>query len=260
MYVTNCDDEENRKYESSSDLEANFAGYRFMGDIDWDSEGNNNEQLTSSELMRANEQGPFVPTSTDNEVYTFFNELDTQTQQPTRHDGIYYYPNQMEGYYFGQTETSEEIAMDCETDFIFQTNECQMTNNFGCTKSQCVAPATKEMKIPKKNWNVRDENTGKIRPPLLHEYLRKLLDDPNYSHVATYIDPQKGIFKFHDKDMAAKLWQEAKQRNCDSDMTYEKFARAIRHYYDKDIIQRYRAHFTFRFGPNSGFGTTWAAV
>ena len=69
---------------------------------------------------------------------------------------------------------------------------------------------------PPRNWMVRDAGTGKYRPPLLHEFLRELLDDPNFAHIAEYVDCHQGTFKFYDKDQAAKLWQEAKGRNCES--------------------------------------------
>lgn len=68
----------------------------------------------------------------------------------------------------------------------------------------------------RRDWMVRDTGTGKLRPPLLHEFLRQLLADSNFSHIAEYVDRHLGTFKFYDKDQAAKLWQEAKGRNCES--------------------------------------------
>lgn len=258
VYVKNCDFEENRSYETISDLEANFAGYSLMGCIDWESVDNATEWPVSSNSMRSNDQPPFVASSIDADVFGLFDMEVAPIEQQTNTEGLGFSRDSMNDYTFGETEATQTIPMNYQPDFIYKPMEYQYSY-YNSEIAPPVAPQNEE-KTCEKDWTVRDENTGKVRPPFLHEYLRKLLDDPNYSHVATYIDARKGIFKFHDKDMAAKLWQEAKQRNCDSDMTYEKFARAIRHYYDKDIIRRYRAHFTFCFGPNSGFGTTWSPV
>ncbi|CAF1658666.1 unnamed protein product, partial [Didymodactylos carnosus] len=66
-----------------------------------------------------------------------------------------------------------------------------------------------------------------------------------------------GIFKFHLPSKVAKLWQHVKGRHGGHEMTYDKLARAIRFYYKLDIIRPTAGQFTFRFGPNSGFGTVW---
>ncbi|CAF3333009.1 unnamed protein product [Rotaria socialis] len=101
-------------------------------------------------------------------------------------------------------------------------------------------------------WSILDPNSGRLRRPLLHEFLRQLLDNEKYSNIATYIDREQGIFKFHQKKVAAQLWQHAKGRNSDSVMTYEKLARAIRYYYSGGIIRPTPGRFTFRFGSSSG--------
>jgi hypothetical protein len=40
-------------------------------------------------------------------------------------------------------------------------------------------------------------------------------------------------------------------------MTYEKLARGIRYYYNSGIICQTPGRFTFRFGWQSGFNTSW---
>ena len=70
----------------------------------------------------------------------------------------------------------------------------------------------------REEWLIKSETDGKIRSPLLGEFLRMLLDNPKYSHVAQYTDRKKGIFKFLQRHEAAKLWQEAKGRNCETSM------------------------------------------
>ncbi len=64
-------------------------------------------------------------------------------------------------------------------------------------------------------WLIPSETDGKKRRPLLYEFLRLLLDNKNYSHIVEYVDRKKGIFKFHERNEAAKLWQQVKGRNSD---------------------------------------------
>ncbi|CAF3625284.1 unnamed protein product [Adineta steineri] len=103
-------------------------------------------------------------------------------------------------------------------------------------------------RIDRNEWFIVSKVDGKKRPPLLHEFLRRLLDNQRYSHVAQYVDRRKGIFKFHQREEAANLWQHVKARNSDSKMTYDKLARGIRYYYSGGIIRRTAGRFTFRFG------------
>lgn len=214
VYVSNCDLEEFQIYETTTDLETNFAGYGWMGHIDWESVDRTLEWPVSSNSMRSNEQPPFVASSIDADVFGLFDMDLGPIERQTNTAGLDYRRDSTNGFTFGETEATQTIPMNYQSDFVYKPAEC----HYSYYNSEIAAPVVRKdgEETSDKNWTVRDENTGKIRPPLLHEYLRKLLDDPNYSHVATYIDARKGIFKFHDKDMAAKLWQEAKQRNCDS--------------------------------------------
>lgn len=123
-------------------------------------------------------------------------------------------------------------------------------------------------------WYVRDEN-GRRRRPLLYEFLRQLLNDENYADIAGFVDKQRGIFKFYQREKAAQLWGFIKGRNGTSskflsiiicinisillEMNYDKFARGIRYYYSTEVIHPTPGRFTFRFGSPSGFGTTWMA-
>ncbi|CAF1557134.1 unnamed protein product [Didymodactylos carnosus] len=102
-------------------------------------------------------------------------------------------------------------------------------------------------------WLVVDKITKRERRPYLYEFIQRLLDNPSYYHLATYIDKSVGIFKFHQPNEVAKLWKYIKGRNSGNTMTYDKLARAIRYYYSQDIIKPSSGRFTFRFGANSGF-------
>ena len=61
-------------------------------------------------------------------------------------------------------------------------------------------------------WYIRDES-GRRRRPLLYEFLRQLLNDENYADIAGFVDKQRGIFKFHQREKAAQLWGIIKGRN-----------------------------------------------
>ncbi|CAF0802628.1 unnamed protein product [Didymodactylos carnosus] len=115
----------------------------------------------------------------------------------------------------------------------------------------------KMCKTTTSEWLVGDEKTKIYRRPYLHEFLRLLLEKPNYRSYASYININEGIFKLHLPSSCAKLWQHVKGRHGGLEMTYDKFARAIRFYYKLDIIRQTSGQFTFQFGPNSGFGTLW---
>lgn len=216
-YVGNCDYSEALFYRTEEDLEANFLGN--PEEIDWDFDRYVDSSIHPSVENPRFQQGPFVPTATDHQAYHMF-------QYSTMPDeGIAYNPNEIDGYLFGTTETTSTVPMDIDLDFILDSVEPQMMLEKPVSQpihqqSYPVVQSSEKL-VAEKDWSVRDEHTGKVRAPLLHEYLRMLLDDPAYTHVASYIDRRQGIFKFHDKDMAAKLWQEAKQRNCESGVFYQ---------------------------------------
>ena len=75
-------------------------------------------------------------------------------------------------------------------------------------------------------WYIVDEN-GRRRRPLLFEYIRHLLSDPDYSDIAGYVDKRRGIFKFYQREKAAQLWGIIKGRNGHS----SKSSRTIVNFY-----------------------------
>ncbi|CAF0964564.1 unnamed protein product [Didymodactylos carnosus] len=106
-------------------------------------------------------------------------------------------------------------------------------------------------------WLVVDGTTKLKRRPLQHEFLRRLLDNPEYHDLATYVDPQKGIFKLHKPNAVAHLWEYVKGRKSERRMTYDTFARGIRSGYPKEVMKAIPDQFTYGFGPQSGFGDLW---
>ena len=66
------------------------------------------------------------------------------------------------------------------------------------------------------SWLVYDEKHGRERRPFLHEFIRMLLDNDEYSHIAAYIDRKHGIFKLFSSKEVAQLWKRVKGRNSSS--------------------------------------------
>ena len=100
-----------------------------------------------------------------------------------------------------------------------------------------------------KEWMVTDQTSKRQRPPRLFEFLILLLQKPHYVSYASYTNKSQGIFQIHKPDMVADLWQQVKNRQSNQNMTYDKFARAIRWYYKSDIMKKTNARYTFQFSP-----------
>jgi hypothetical protein len=67
-----------------------------------------------------------------------------------------------------------------------------------------------------KKFLVFDELTGRERRPLLHEFIRLILENDQYLHIAEYTDRKQGIFKLHKPKDIAELWKHVKGRNSDN--------------------------------------------
>jgi hypothetical protein len=144
--------------------------------------------------------------------------LVTQCGQPvpSSSDGIYFEPNPMPDYIFGETAA------------VLQTHSYQAESLFDFELSLSSSLIEKPMKIQQKpmapssrrininEWFIIDEPHGKKRRPLLYEFLRQLLDDENCSHIAQYVDKRRGVFKIHKRNEVAELWKYVKGRNSDS--------------------------------------------
>lgn len=72
---------------------------------------------------------------------------------------------------------------------------------------------------PSKLWMIYDKTLARERRPLLYEFLRLLLDDSNYRHIATYVDRENGVFKLIKPKEVARLWKDVKGRNSDTSKT-----------------------------------------
>ena len=102
-----------------------------------------------------------------------------------------------------------------------------------------------------KEWFVPDQNSGRQRPPRLYEFLILLLHKPHYVSYASYKDETRGLFEIFEPEKVAKLWEQVKNRQAIHEMTYDKFARAIRWYYPADIMVKTNARYTFQFSSRT---------
>ncbi|XP_028412936.1 ETS-related transcription factor Elf-2-like isoform X2 [Dendronephthya gigantea] len=92
----------------------------------------------------------------------------------------------------------------------------------------------------------RPRNRGN-RSIHLWEFLKEMLNnsDENKSYIR-WISKREGIFQLVNSSGVAKLWGQRKNRK---NMTYEKMSRALRYYYEKDILERVpNARLIYKFG------------
>ena len=72
-----------------------------------------------------------------------------------------------------------------------------------------------------------------------------MLTSGNCNYIQ-WISEEDGTFRLVNSSAVAKLWGERKNRN---NMTYEKMSRALRYYYEKQILERVpNARLIYKFG------------
>ncbi|UJR14237.1 hypothetical protein I4U23_001227 [Adineta vaga] len=106
-----------------------------------------------------------------------------------------------------------------------------------------------EIPVNPKDWLVTDKVSKRQRPPWLYEFLLLLLQKREYISYASYKDISKGIFEVHEPEKIAHLWQQIKSRQSNKEMTYDKFARAVRCYYKEGTMLKTNTRYTFQFSP-----------
>ncbi len=87
------------------------------------------------------------------------------------------------------------------------------------TISSHMSPPSSPLKSKSSNLKdflVYDEVTGRERRPLLHEFIRLILEQDEYSYMAEYVDRKQGIFKLHRPKDVSELWKHVKGRNSDN--------------------------------------------
>ena len=82
----------------------------------------------------------------------------------------------------------------------------------------------------------------------LWEFLREQLNSGTSRHIQ-WISKKDGIFRLVNSGAVAKMWGERKNRH---NMTYEKMSRALRYYYEKEILERVlNARLIYKFGQRT---------
>lgn len=78
----------------------------------------------------------------------------------------------------------------------------------------------------------RTGNNGQIQ---LWQFLLEILTDREYRNIIYWMNGGNGEFKLNDPERVAQLWGERKNKPT---MNYEKLSRALRYYYDGDMISK----------------------
>jgi hypothetical protein len=104
-----------------------------------------------------------------------------------------------------------------------------------------------EVTFDPNDWFVTHPATQKRRAPLLHEFLRLLLNNGRYKSYISWINTDKGVFKMHEPMKVANLWRLVKRRRSQKSVDYNTLARGIRSYYNNGLMLPTRTKYTFRF-------------
>ncbi len=78
----------------------------------------------------------------------------------------------------------------------------------------------------------------------LYEFLELLLADQRYRKLIVWKNKEERIFMLIDHHKVAEMWGMHKRKKP---MTYDKFSRALRFYYSKNILKKEPGRFTYRF-------------
>ncbi|CAF1457566.1 unnamed protein product [Rotaria sordida] len=207
-------------------------------------------------IDRLTDQPEFDSIAVDLQVETQFAEYQQRNQDPII--GIDFEENLYPDVTFGSTVTNHMIP-DINAQLTFDYDPSTLPVSTKKSQKKCQDRKSTELGyINLDEWFFIDESSGQLcRPKLLHQFFRRLLDNKDYVHIAAYVDKKQGIFKLYDGEAVAKLWQIVKGRKFKSVMTYKSLARGIRHCYKQKSLLKNPNHFTFQFGPASGFGTSW---
>jgi len=135
-----------------------------------------------------------------------------------------------------------------DTDFFNDfTEETLISSEILCSTNNPVESSSDDIPTDPKEWLVADQTSRRLRAPRLYEFLFLLLQKPHYASYASFTDKSHGIFKVHEPEKIADLWEQVRNRQSNLKMSYDKFARAVRWYYKSDIMKKTNARYTFQF-------------
>ena len=161
------------------------------------------------------------------------------------------FPNEIWG---SDSELGDLPAIFCDSDFTTEPDQtCDFSGSPVAISNTVEIPdhSSPTISVPaaRKYWLVDDAVSKRARAPKLYEFLVLLVKNPKYEDVASFTDREKGIFQIHQPEKVAELWQSVKNRQSNSKMTYDKFARAIRWYYKANLMKKTNTRYTFQFSP-----------
>ncbi|CAF3631291.1 unnamed protein product [Rotaria socialis] len=150
----------------------------------------------------------------------------------------------------GIVNTDVNDSVEYESHEPSDDDECQPTSDCYTTDSSSQDSSIYESDVPfdLSEWLIIDSRSNRRRSPLILEFLRLLLEKPRYSSYASYTNSSLGIFQIYKPNEVATLWARVRSRQSSRVMSYDKFARAIRHYYQYSAMIKTNSRYTFQFG------------
>lgn len=115
---------------------------------------------------------------------------------------------------------------DCKLNaFLFMISKTNVRSSFTASES---SPAPQS---PSHHNSIGSGNNGQVQ---LWQFLLEILTDSEHTDIIEWVGTD-GEFKLSDPDRVARLWGEKKNKPA---MNYEKLSRALRYYYDGDMISK----------------------
>ena len=137
---------------------------------------------------------------------------------------------------------------DDDNDVLCDTNSLSPTAS--TTPTGILSPLTNSPDVDQTTesiaeWLVFDVNTQRYRRPLQLEFLKLLLEKPEYHSYASWTNEADGEFQINQPESVVELWQRVKARRTEGKMTYDTFARGLRHNYQSHKMISTKKKFTF---------------
>lgn len=109
---------------------------------------------------------------------------------------------------------------------------------------EVTSPEGAARKIPDPTKAPEWPNAPKPTGPRLYRFLLELLEQPDKYPCVKWINKEERMFKFYDSEYVARLWGRRKNRPS---MKYENFARSLRCYKERGILNKPRQKLVYQF-------------
>ncbi|KAL7729873.1 hypothetical protein ACLKA6_014723 [Drosophila palustris] len=106
-----------------------------------------------------------------------------------------------------------------------------MRKSYQSVKSNDSSESSPAPQSPSHHNSIGSGNNGQVQ---LWQFLLEILTDSEHTDIIEWVGTD-GEFKLSDPDRVARLWGEKKNKPA---MNYEKLSRALRYYYDGDMISK----------------------